>query len=75
MSDHTLNDGGFESRSAVVFSVVITMICLSTTFVAFRFISRGGIVKRISLDDYFIALAWVRIKDDTGADLIIINTD
>lgn len=52
--------GGQEaSRGTVVFAVVVAMITLSTIFVSLRFVSRGGVVKRLMLDDYFMALAWV----------------
>lgn len=47
------------SRATVVFAVTIAMIVCSTVFVFFRMISRAAIVKRISVDDYFILLAWV----------------
>ena len=48
-----------QSRASEVLTVTIIMLCLSTAFVALRLISRFGIVKRISLDDYAIMLAWV----------------
>ena len=61
MSVHTLSGDNNVSRGATVFTVVVVMICLSTVFVTLRFISRAGIVKKLMLDDYFMALAWVRV--------------
>jgi len=34
------------------------MLVLATVFVALRMVSRFGIVKRVTLDDYFMLLAW-----------------
>ena len=48
-----------QSRASEVLTVTIIMLCLSTAFVVLRLISRFGIVKRISYDDYAIMLAWV----------------
>ena len=48
-----------QDRGPTVLVVVIVMLCVSTVFVALRLISRIGIVKRISDDDYAIILAWV----------------
>lgn len=48
-----------QSRASEVLTVTIIMLCLSTVFVVLRLISRFGIVKRISYDDYAIMLAWV----------------
>ena len=62
MDAHTLHGGSYESRSTAVFTVVVSMICLSTVFVLLRFISRAGIVKKLMLDDYFMGLAWVRTE-------------
>lgn len=49
----------FHGRSETVLVVTIVMFSLSTIFVAFRMLSRGAIVRRIMLDDYFIMLAWM----------------
>ena len=43
----------------MVLVVVIVMLCVSTAFVALRLVSRIGIVRRVSNDDYAIILAWV----------------
>ena len=47
-----------RGRSNAVFAVTITMVVLSTLFVSCRMVSRAAIVKKISIDDYFIILAW-----------------
>lgn len=48
-----------HGRARVVLAVPAAMIASSTIFVFFRLVSRIGIVKKVSLDDYFIILAWV----------------
>lgn len=48
-----------ENRGPVVLAVTIALLCVSTVFVVLRLISRLGVVKRVSADDYFIVLAWV----------------
>lgn len=42
--------------------VAVTTLCLGLSFVAvvLRFISRGIILRKINVDDWLIALAWVR---------------
>ena len=50
-----------ETRSPAVLAVTVIMICLSSLFVLFRYLSRGWLVKRIGLDDWFMLLAWVRV--------------
>lgn len=57
---HKIGSEDGATRGPTVFAVVVVMVCLSTTFVSLRFVSRVGIVKRFMLDDYFMALAWVR---------------
>jgi hypothetical protein len=49
-----------HSRGPAVLIVTVIMMVLATIFVVLRMISRFGIVKRITLDDYFMMLAWVR---------------
>ena len=49
----------FQGRSRAVMAVTLVMICLSSIFVFFRMLSRSAIVKRISVDDYFMVLAWL----------------
>lgn len=41
-------------------AVTTALLVASSVFVILRLISRIGILKRISWDDYFIILAWVR---------------
>ncbi|KAB8606244.1 hypothetical protein FH972_025874 [Carpinus fangiana] len=48
-----------ESRAAVVLAVTAAMIAASTVFVFFRLVSRIGIVKKVTPDDYFIIVAWI----------------
>ena len=54
-----------QDRGPAVLVVVITLLCVSTAFVALRLISRIGIVKRVSNDDYAIVVAWVSNLLDT----------
>ncbi|TKX22178.1 MFS transporter-like protein 101 [Elsinoe australis] len=49
---------GLESRSLTVFTVTLIVSILATIFVFFRFLSRVWIVKRVTLDDYIMAVAW-----------------
>lgn len=49
-----------HSRGPAVLIVTVIMMVLATIFVVLRMISRIGIVKRVTLDDYFMMLAWVR---------------
>ena len=48
-----------QNRGPPVLIVTVILTCLSTVFVALRLVSRAGIVKRISNDDYAIIVAWV----------------
>lgn len=48
-----------EDRGPTVLTVTVVMLCLSTAFVTLRLISRIGVVKRVSMDDYAIIIAWV----------------
>lgn len=41
-------------------AVTTAMIACATVFVFFRMVSRIGIVRKVSWDDYFMILAWVR---------------
>ena len=49
----------FENRGPQVLAVTTAVLCLSTVFVVLRLLSRIGVVKRVTPDDYFIILAWV----------------
>ncbi|KAG8527879.1 uncharacterized protein KY384_006795 [Bacidia gigantensis] len=59
MADLSAATLAMQNRGPPVLTVTIVMICLSTVFVALRLVSRAGIVKRISNDDYAIILAWI----------------
>ncbi|KAK4694658.1 MFS transporter, FHS family, L-fucose permease, partial [Lecanoromycetidae sp. Uapishka_2] len=48
-----------QDRGPTVRAVVIAFLCVSTLFTLLRLISRFGIVKRVSKDDYAIILAWL----------------
>lgn len=48
-----------ENNGPVVLAVTVSMIATSTLFVLLRLVSRGGIVKKVSADDYCIAVAWI----------------
>jgi fucose permease len=54
LDDH----GDFRGRSESVLSVTIVFVVLCTIFVGLRMVSRAAIVKKVTLDDYFIVLAW-----------------
>ena len=49
-----------EDRGPVVLTITITFLVASTAFTIVRFVSRIGVVRRVTPDDYFIAVAWVR---------------
>ena len=48
-----------QDRGPTVLAVVIALLCVSTAFIVLRLISRMGVVKRVSKDDYAIIVAWV----------------
>ena len=48
-----------EDRGPVVLAVTIALLVASSFFIVLRFVSRVGIVKRVSADDYAIIAAWV----------------
>ncbi|OXV07902.1 hypothetical protein Egran_04334 [Elaphomyces granulatus] len=48
-----------QDRQPAVMAVTIVVFVLASIFVAFRFVSRIGIVHRIGLHDYFMILAWL----------------
>ena len=48
-----------QDRGSTVLAVVIALLCTSTGFIILRLISRLGVVKRVSNDDYAILIAWV----------------
>lgn len=48
-----------ENRGPVVLAVTTVFLVVSSVFVLLRIISRAGVVRKVSWDDYFILLAWV----------------
>lgn len=48
-----------ENRASVVLAVTTAFLVVSTAFVALRLVSRIGVVRKVSRDDYFIVLAWL----------------
>ena len=48
-----------QNRGPTVLTVTVVMVSLSTVFIALRLVSRIGVVRRVSNDDYAIILAWV----------------
>jgi hypothetical protein len=46
-------------RGPAVRVVTIVFLVLATIFVTLRFVSRAGIVKKVSADDYVMLFAWV----------------
>ena len=51
--------GTIDDRGPAVLAVTTALLVLSTIFIVLRLISRIGIVKKVSTDDYFVVLAWV----------------
>ncbi|QIW97496.1 hypothetical protein AMS68_003014 [Peltaster fructicola] len=51
--------GNLQGRSPAVLAVSISFICCTSIFVFLRMISRGVIVKRISIDDWLMVIAWL----------------
>jgi hypothetical protein len=47
-------------RGPTVRVVSVVFLVLATLFVTLRMISRVGIVKKVSVDDYVMCFAWVR---------------
>ncbi|KAL9607714.1 MAG: hypothetical protein Q9167_007394 [Letrouitia subvulpina] len=48
-----------QNRGNEVLAVTVALFVASTFAVVLRFISRIGIVKRVSMDDYFMIVSWV----------------
>ena len=49
-----------QDRGPIVLTITIVLLVASTVFVALRLVSRIGVVKKVTWDDHFIVLAWVR---------------
>lgn len=52
-------EDGFPDRGPAVFAVTTATLVLASVFVASRMISRIGIVKHFTYDDYFMVVAWL----------------
>jgi hypothetical protein len=50
---------GRDSRGKAVFIVTTTTFVLASVFVAARLVSRFGVLKSRTADDWFMILAWV----------------
>lgn len=48
-----------QSRATPTLVVTIVFFVLASVFVALRFVSRVGVVRKVVLHDYLILLAWV----------------
>ena len=48
-----------QNRGPTVLAVTVAVWAIATAFVALRLLSRVGVVKKVTPDDYFIVLAWV----------------
>jgi hypothetical protein len=48
-----------ENRGPLVLAVTAALLAVSAMFILLRLVSRAGVVKKVSRDDYFIVLAWV----------------
>ena len=46
-------------RGPAVKAVTIAFLVLSSVFVTLRMVSRAGIVRKVSVDDYVMCFAWV----------------
>lgn len=55
----TMAGSASQNRGDEVLAVTVALFVASTFAVVLRFISRIGIVKRVSMDDYFMILSWV----------------
>ena len=56
------------NRGPAVLAVTTALLVISTVVVASRLISRIGIARRLSKDDYFIVGAWVRPRPASPRD-------
>ena len=64
-----------QDRGPTVLAVVIALLCVSTAFIVIRLISRVGVVKRVSSDDYAIIIAWVsHIPVRLHQTMLVVNT-
>ena len=61
----------FQNRGPVVRAVTTAIWAVATVFVVLRLISRVGVVKKVTRDDYFIILAWV---SQVPVDMVVWNS-
>ena len=59
MADLDDDHGNLYGRSQTTLAVTISMLVVCTVFVGLRMLSRVAIVKKVTVDDYFMLLAWV----------------
>jgi hypothetical protein len=52
-------DAGFPDRGPTVFAVTTGTLALATLFVAARAVTRVGILRHTTFDDYSLLLAWL----------------
>jgi hypothetical protein len=69
------SDGSAPDRGPLVLVVTTTTLVIASVFVFARLVSRIGIVKHMSLDDYFIILAWVSIPQKWVSTLLFHAND
>lgn len=65
-----------QNRGHEVLAVTIALFVAATVAVVLRFISRAGIVRRISYDDYAMIVAWVSdcslaMTDESSSDIFL----
>lgn len=56
--EYAVTRNGVPDRGPAVFGVALATLVFCSIFVVARLVTRMGIVKRVSLDDYFIVAAW-----------------
>ena len=61
-----------QDRGPAVLAVTAALLVISTIFVGLRLISRIGIVKKVTWDDHFIVLAWVRALSPESRDRVCV---
>lgn len=63
-----------QDRGPVVLAVAVAVTVISFVFVALRFASRVGIVRRVGWDDWTILIAWVRSPWLDCPDSLVLTT-
>ncbi|KAI4186979.1 MAG: hypothetical protein LQ346_005585 [Caloplaca aetnensis] len=67
MADNNNDITASQNRGDEVLAVTVAMFVAATVAVILRFISRFGVVKKVSQDDYAMMVAWAWV--DTGQTL------